>query len=289
MLSFFSAPKFCSGDTRIIQFNAIRSWAKIYPQCEIIIFSKDGSSDELINELNLRVVRNFECNKYGTPIVNDLFHQAQKIASNDILCYVNSDIILLNDFITSVIRIQNLENFLVIGRRWDVNVSYYINFNSHYESEIKNTVKRNGKLHSPSGIDYFIFKRRTIEKMPHFAVGRPGWDNWLICHCRSKKFKIIDATSQIMAIHQNHDYSHIQKINNDKIDDWSGPEANHHYDLMKNQYYLCDIFNSNLVLTKNFLLPAIMPKYMIKNTITYLLHINILYKLIIYLKNNFNL
>ena len=41
------------------------------------------------------------------------------------------------------------------------------------------------------------------------AVGRAGWDNWMIYEARRRKWPCVDATPSIQIIHQSHDYSHL--------------------------------------------------------------------------------
>jgi hypothetical protein len=45
--------------------------------------------------------------------------------------------------------------------------------------------------------------------MPPFAIGRPAWDNWTLYRARALSVPLIDATPVVMAVHQNHDYSHL--------------------------------------------------------------------------------
>ena len=45
--------------------------------------------------------------------------------------------------------------------------------------------------------------------MPDFAIGRAGWDNWMIYHARRQGWQVIDGTPDLALIHQNHDYSHL--------------------------------------------------------------------------------
>jgi len=45
--------------------------------------------------------------------------------------------------------------------------------------------------------------------MPQFAIGRAGWDNWMIYWARRQGWPVVDATWDIFIIHQNHDYSHL--------------------------------------------------------------------------------
>ena len=60
-----------------------------------------------------------------------------------------------------------------------------------------------GKLHSISGIDYFIFSNGLYLDVPPFLVGRWKWDNWLVWRAL-QSVPVIDATEMITVIHQNH-------------------------------------------------------------------------------------
>jgi hypothetical protein len=58
-------------------------------------------------------------------------------------------------------------------------------------------------------IDYFLFSKGLYyKKVPEFVIGRPGWDSWLLCYPLSIKVPVVDASQDVPAVHQNHDYSH---------------------------------------------------------------------------------
>ena len=44
----------------------------------------------------LRHIPDVAVNEFDTPLVSDIFNQAEAAASYDILCYVNTDIVLLS-------------------------------------------------------------------------------------------------------------------------------------------------------------------------------------------------
>ena len=50
----------------------------------------------------------------------------------------------------------------------------------------------------------------------------PRWDNWMLYRARSLRAALIDATPVMMAVHQNHDYSHHPQ---GKVGVWDGDEA----------------------------------------------------------------
>jgi hypothetical protein len=84
-------------------------------------------------------------------------------------------------------------------------------------------------LHPSTGIDYFAFPRKLRWSLPPFAVGRPGWDNWLICRARELGVPVIDATQAVMVVHQNHDYAHVKFATDTTTE---GPEAIRNRDLI---------------------------------------------------------
>lgn len=208
MLTIFTIPKAFLGHINTIQRNAILSWLALRPKCEVILFGDDEGAAEAASEFGARHVSGIEKNEFGTPLLSSAFNLAQKSARNEILVYINADIILTSDLIPAV-KIINKPLFLMSGRRWDLDVKEEINFDeNNWEEKLKDQIAKSGKLHSPSGMDYCVFPRNLQHNFPPFAVGRPGWDNWLIYRVRSMKIPIIDATGMINIVHQNHDYSH---------------------------------------------------------------------------------
>jgi len=66
-----------------------------------------------------------------------------------------------------------------------------------------------GRLHTRGGSDYFIYPRLCFTRVPDFAIGRAGWDNWMIYEARRQGWACVDATETIQIVHQDHDYSHL--------------------------------------------------------------------------------
>ena len=127
------------------------------------------------------------------------------------ICYINTDIILLPDFVKKIKKID-LPQFFAAGRRWDIDISETIDFNSDWVESIIKDLKKHGKLHGETGVDFFLFPKNIMPKMPEFAIGRGWWDNWILHNIKSRSIPLIDAT-EIISIHQNHDYSHVKSTN----------------------------------------------------------------------------
>jgi hypothetical protein len=229
MLTIFAAPKPFQNHIKTIQNNAIKSWLQLQPACEVVLLGNEAGTAETASGLGIKHIPDVACNEFGTPLINSIFNLAQSVARTRTMCYVNADIILLSDFITAVQRV-NKEKFLVVGQRWDIELDEPINFSDErWESRLKDRVAAKGKLHPASGSDYFVFPRGLFTDIPAFALGRPGWDNWMIYRARSLKIPVIDATREIAPVHQAHDYSHVPQ---GKPGTFEGPEARRNAELI---------------------------------------------------------
>lgn len=210
MLTLFSTPKAFAGHFDVIQKNAIRSWARL-PGVELILFGRDAGTAEMAAESGARHVPAVPTNEFGTPLLSAMFAQAAAEAKNELVMYVNADVIMLPDAIRTIARVRAWRpDFLLVGRRTDLDVDTPIDFrNRAWMEELAARARHDGVLQAPEWIDYFAFPRHAAPVLPPFAVGRPGWDNWLMWNARTRGVPVVDATAAILAIHQNHDYSHV--------------------------------------------------------------------------------
>ena len=222
MLTIFATPKPFRGHAAVIQRNAIRSWTLLRPACEIILMGNDEGTAEIAAEFGLRYVPEIARNSFGTPLVSDMFKQAQQLSGSDLFCYVNSDIILMSDFMQAIQRVVDQKSrFLLVGHRWNLDVKEVLEFKPDWEDKLRSQVKKFATLGSANAIDFFVFPRGLLGEMPPFAIGRPAWDNWTLYRARTLSVPLIDATPVVMAVHQNHDYSHLPQV---KEGLWKGEE-----------------------------------------------------------------
>jgi hypothetical protein len=224
MLTLFTTPKKFQGYFGTIQRNAIMSWTRIQPRPEIILFGDEDGSEQIANEAGLRRITDIGRNERGTPLISDLFYKAQQLAAHEILCYVNADIILPRDFSQTVQRVASWRNrFLLVGRRFNVDLDQPEIYDSpENEERLISLVKSQNKPLWIGALDYLVFPRGQYLEIPPFAIGRGGWDNWLLWKARSMRIPLIDASDVVMAIHQNHDYSYGAERSARSI--WDGSE-----------------------------------------------------------------
>jgi hypothetical protein len=210
MLTIFSVAKPLRGHFATIQRNAIASWARLQPACQILLLGNEEGIAEAAAETGATHVPDLVRNEFGTPLVSSIFSEAEKRARFERLCYVNADILLLDDFLPAVQRVCSWNSrSLMVGRRWDVDIAESLTWETAWENAMRVRVQTAGKLHPYSGIDFFVFQRGLWGAIPPFATGHCGhWDNWLIFRARALRVPVVDATKCLMAVHQNHPHSY---------------------------------------------------------------------------------
>ena len=221
---------------------------------EVILIGGEEGTTEICKEFGLLNAAQVERNDCGTPLIDSIFEKADAIATNQIMCYANADIIFTKDLSRSVRHILaeiQQGRFLLVGRRWNIELIEPIDFGSEWELDLKKLVKNNGTLCPPSAIDYFIFTKGLFRQIPPFTVGRPRWDNWMVYNVISRKIPVIDLTTQNLVIHQNHDYAHINQ-KGQKYSQRLNPEQEQNEQLLGKWWplYMYNIWDSTHVLTE---------------------------------------
>lgn len=210
-LTIFSAPKpFTNPHINIIQRNAIQSWSHLGPQVQVLLVGEEDGLAQAAAEYQVPLLPDVKRNESGTPLVSSIFDLARQVSQSPLLAYVNADVLLLPHFVEAALQVASqLESFLIIGQRWDLDVRSLLDFSAGWEQRLQSDLRQRGRLHLPAGSDYFIFPRALFDEMPEFAIGRAGWDNWMIFHARQQGWPVVDGTPSIQVIHQDHDYSHL--------------------------------------------------------------------------------
>jgi hypothetical protein len=210
-LTIYTTPKPFVDHTGYIQRNAIKSWTRLIPRPEIILYGDSKGSSEISRELGLKHVPIVKLSPFGTPLVSDMYRQTHLISKNWIFAYINSDIIVFDHFMTSIDSVASLfPNFLIIGQRWNLNIDMSVDYdNPDWIQTLKNRLISAGTIEPGCAIDYFIFARNIFDAIPALTIGRAGWDNWFVYNAIINNIPVIDATKDITVIHQNHGYGHL--------------------------------------------------------------------------------
>jgi hypothetical protein len=249
MLTIFTTAKPFRGHIAVIQRNALKSWMLLHPEVQIILLGDDEGGAEVAAEFGIHHEPHVQKTPFGAMRLDSMFHKAQELARHNLCCYVNCDIILLEDFIAALRRTAAAyAKFLMVGRRWDMDITAPLPFASpHWQSDLLNEVRRHGKQRTPDWIDYFAFSRGVYDgELPPLAIGRLFWDNWLVWKVINTKIPVLDASQVVLAVHQNHTYSHHPQAAKGI---WDGEEQRPNFQLIGGHGHLRTIASAPYLLT----------------------------------------
>jgi hypothetical protein len=255
MLTFFTTAKPFQDHSGIIQRNALKSWTLLHRDVEVILFGDDEGAAETARLLGIRHEAHVERNEYGTKRLDYMFAKAQAIARHDLLCYINCDIILMQDFCNALGRVKMAHSkFLMVGRRWDTEIDEPYDFElSDWQTRLRGHALQTAKQRTPEWIDYFAFPRGVYATdLPPFVIGRVFWDNWLVWKVRDSKCPVVDVSAVVVAVHQNHDYGYHPQ---GKQGVFHGEESGRNYKLGGGWRHLRTIADATEVLREDGLKP----------------------------------
>ena len=135
------------------------------------------------------------------------FLSAREHARNDIIGFINGDILIFESFVNAIqICNQMFQRFLLVGRRHlsAVAVSYPESLSqwSEIEQQTEDAI-----LDGPFAVDYFVTRfseSQNMQEIPNFIVGTQRWDNFLLMKYlnASKDLLVVDATFVAPVLHQ---------------------------------------------------------------------------------------
>lgn len=255
MLTFFTTAKPFRGHDGLIQRNALKSWKRLRADGEVILFGDEEGAVEIAQELGIRHEPQVVRNESGAKRLDTMFARVQEMARYELLCYINCDIILMQDFCAALECVKAKHGkFLMVGRRWDTQIDTSYDFeNRDWDVRLRAQVLREGRQRTPDWIDYFVFVRGLYNaKFPPLVVGRVHWDNWLVWKALEERCPVVDVSNAVMAVHQNHDYGYHPQ---GKQGVFCGAESGRNYELAGGWKHLRTIADATERLSENELKP----------------------------------
>ena len=187
---------------------------------------------------------------FRAPTMDCIFLKLWKLAKNDIVGFINGDILVFDSFRHSVKSCaDNYENFVMVGRRHLSPVAFSNPTTKTGWDELEALVK-NLPIDGSFAIDFFVVRKTArlfnavFKDFPPFVIGTWRWDNYLLLlFIRDEMTVIIDATYVAPIVHQ---------VFNEVEPHESRPAAYYNNELASskvgNSWYCGTIDNANIIL-----------------------------------------
>lgn len=205
MLTFHAIVRGFEGEFDHIQRNAIGSWLRLEPTPEILLFGDDEpGAAEFAEEMGLPIYP-LERNHRGIPLVKGPIERARELASYDVRCLVNADIMLMDDFGAALSQVADrFPEFLMITQRIGLEVGGELSFERGWQRRLVEELQKRGRAKHRKAVDYFAYRGGWLSDVPDFAVGRTSWDNWIVWKALSDGVPVVEVTPVSICIHQEH-------------------------------------------------------------------------------------
>lgn len=205
MLTLFTLPKPFTGDAAKLQETALESWTRLAPGVQVVLVGSDRGIAEAASAAGVEHVPEVSRSPLGTPRLDDAFRRVDGVARHALRLFVNADVVLLPDLVGAVERVRPFDRFLLVGQTHELSVSAS---ELDAPAALRLRAESEGRLRGPTAIDWFAFPAGLFDPLPPFLVGRAAFDNWFIWRGRQAG-PVIDATADVVAIHQPHGYEHL--------------------------------------------------------------------------------
>lgn len=260
MLTLFTIPKPFRGPAATVQANALANWRALGDELEIVVFGDEDGVAEAAAAAGAVHVPEIARTEWGTPLVAEAFAAAAASARHDVLCYANADMLFGPELLAAAATARD-RRALVVGRRTDLDVEGELDLGPGWAARLRAEAAARGRTGAENQLDYMIFRRDVPWQMPPFAVGRPGWDNWLLYRARALGLPLVDATASVPAVHQNHGYEHVPGRTGPR---WQGPEGERNRALAAEMGLPFGILDATHVLVAGRLRPALGVRHLVR-------------------------
>ena len=97
----------------------------------------------------------------------------------------------------------------MVGQRWDVRIDEPLDFSPGWDQRLRGCVKKSGRLHGKTGIDYFVHAKHAFGEIPPFVIGDQticaiyrNSEHWITNTARGGKAEVcpVTATSRALTI-----------------------------------------------------------------------------------------
>eukprot|EP00276_Gloeochaete_wittrockiana_P005502 CAMPEP_0184647674 /NCGR_PEP_ID=MMETSP0308-20130426/4664_1 /TAXON_ID=38269 /ORGANISM="Gloeochaete witrockiana, Strain SAG 46.84" /LENGTH=648 /DNA_ID=CAMNT_0027078865 /DNA_START=97 /DNA_END=2043 /DNA_ORIENTATION=+ len=195
--------------------NSFQTWTALVAPSQVVVLVELQST---CNFLQKRfpgiscVAKDCSHPEFGLPTLSCVFAHLFPFVSEDVVVWVNGDILLFDDFdkMVNVVFGPNskFSQPVVVGQRTDFGLTRYMNLSSWEARDSLFKSASNGVLHGEYGIDYFVARKSAFGKfeMLPLLLGTHRWDNWLLSqYLVQNEMTVIDATNAVRVVHQDSD------------------------------------------------------------------------------------
>lgn len=199
MITIVGVPRAFVGRHTQIQELAIQSWVELG---RVLLFGDDDGIGDASERFGCRWVPEVPSDDGGRPFLDVVFARAQQMSVGDVVVYANSDILIPPTYGAALEQLaRTAGSFLAVVPRLELQFDAADEFEGVDPSRMLARARETGLVAPPSALDVFAFPAGQLEWMPQFAVGRAGWDGWMVYDARRRDIPVVDLGKDNAVVH----------------------------------------------------------------------------------------
>ena len=188
-------------------FRSLLSFSRLFSVDNMVIMSESFEVCKIVQvvwklDVKCASLRHCSLNDFHQPTMPCVFKTLLANAKMEDIVFVNSDIVLYEDFVQSLNLVQSSKSYLMIGQRTNLYVGKEI---SNSLAHLKQAAIGRGRLDGEYALDYFAFRKGDFPVFKtKYIVGNWRWDNALLLKFYSNlRVTVFDATAATTVVHQS--------------------------------------------------------------------------------------
>jgi len=208
MLTIFTTCKPCNVDEfNIQQRQAMKTWTFLRPRPEVLVMGTDEGTEEICQEFGFTWVPNVEkTDPGGVPYLDSMFRLADKMADNEHVALISSDIILFQPLMDCLKACKaKFKDFCAVCRKKQQQVTEPLDFSSR--RKWAGTVTQNLRWNLITSGDLYMYNKGFWGEIPNFVIGRCACDTWLFWEA-ARRGQLVDLTDACTIIDYQNQHNH---------------------------------------------------------------------------------
>ncbi|KAL3873608.1 hypothetical protein ACJMK2_036704 [Sinanodonta woodiana] len=196
-------------DKFFINNNTLYNWRKL-SGVNLVVFTNDAKVKYYSKKAGWSVLPILTTVAGDAPVLKQMFHTVQQQFKTDFYGYSNGDLLFEEGLYKTLQKIACQMNetirtkpILIVGKRTNIDAEILNSGVVSSGQKMQEYAMSFGNLFHADALDFFI--TNTVFPWQDFlplAIGRRGYDNWVVSVARYHNSTVIDVTDSVLALHQ---------------------------------------------------------------------------------------
>lgn len=167
--------------TAMVQTNALKSWAMLEPNPEIIVFGNNPGVREICDQYGLNHIPNVRCGQSGAPYMDSMMRVVEEIGFFDKYLCLSPNTIVVDKNVCKAAYVlsKKMEHFLLICKDNIINRNEVKMLDFYNTQALDEHLGKKVIVTHAWNDGFYLFNKGYFDHHPPFLLGRGSYESWL--------------------------------------------------------------------------------------------------------------